>query len=305
MFYFDKSIIHVVYLNKNGSYEQKLVNFVGGEGVKSLQEIYFSNLNAVCNTGGKFFCSPDLSWEVDTHAFDQNKFYFIIDGECIITVNGQEYLARAGQWFFIPAGTPHAYHNLKECSFEKYWMHFDLYPSADLFSMLDLPYFVDVPKDSLVYDLFRQASEAMQSDSLTDRIRLKTCLLMLISEYISLVHPDGVAVEDTDSRIDRMLRYINRNLDKPLSVTDLAEHFHLHPTHLIRFFKEKTGETPANYIRIRRMETAKRLLESTDLYISQIMEQIGFCDESQFSKQFKKYYALSPRNYRKYFRKNL
>ena len=273
--------------------------------MKSLQEIYFSNLNAVCNTGGEFFCPTDFSWEIDTHTFDQNKFYFITDGKCIITVKGKEYTAHPGQWFFIPAGTPHAYHNLKECSFEKYWMHFDLYPSADLFTMLELPYFVDVPKDSVVYDLFRQASEAMQSDSLTDRIRLKTCLLMLISEYISLVHPDGVAVEDTDSRIDRMLRYINRNLDKPLSVTDLAEHFHLHPTHFIRFFKEKTGETPANYIRIRRMETAKRLLESTDLYISQIMEQIGFCDESQFSKQFKKYYALSPRNYRKYFRKNL
>ena len=262
-------------------------------------------MNAVCNTGGEFFCPTDFSWEIDTHTFDQNKFYFITDGKCTITIEGKEYTAHPGQWFLIPAGVPHSYRNHKDCAFEKYWMHFDLYPSADLFSMLDLPYFVDVPGNSVVHSLFRQATDAMRSDGLTDRIRLKTCLLTLIAEYINLVHPDGVTVEDTDSRIDRILRFINSNLEKTLPVTELAEHFHLHPTHFIRFFKEKTGETPANYIRIRRMETAKRLLESTDMSVSQIMEEIGFCDESQFSKQFKKYYALSPRNYRKYFRKNL
>lgn len=262
-------------------------------------------MNAVCNTGGKFLCPPDFPWQIDIHTFEQNKFYFITKGKCSITVNGKTHIAQAGQWFFIPAGTPHCYRNLEECSFEKYWMHFDLYPSADLFSMLDLPFFVDVPENSAVYDLFCRAAAAMESNSLTDRIHLKTCLLMLLAEYISLVHPDGVAVEDTDSRIDQILRFINNNLDKPLSVNDLAAQFHLTTTHFIRYFKEKTGQTPASYIRIRRLETAKRLLETTDMYISQIIEKLGFSDESQFSKQFKKYYALSPRNYRSYFRKNL
>ena len=190
--------------------------------MKSLQEIYFSNLNAVCNTGGAFFCPIDFSWQIDSHTFNQNKFYFITDGKCSITINGREYIARAGQWFFIPAGMLHAYHNLKDCSFEKYWMHFDLYPSADLFSMLDLPFVVDVPQDSAAYDLFRRAVAAMKNDSLTDRLYLKTCLLMLIAEYIGLVYPEGVAVEDTDSRIDQILRYINGNLDKTLSVKEMA-----------------------------------------------------------------------------------
>ena len=282
-----------------------LSKFAWGDYMKSLQDIYFSNLNAVCNTGGTFFCPTDFSWKHDTHTFEQNKFYFVTDGKCSVTVNGKEYIVHGGQWVFIPSGASHSYHNIEGCTFEKYWLHFDLYPSADLFEMLDLPYLVEVPKDSAVYQLFEQAANAVRSDSVTDRIHLKTCLLALIGAYIDLAHPDGVFVEKTDNRIDQILRYINNNLDKPLSVTDLAEQFHLHPTHFIRFFKEKTGQTPANYIRIRRLETAKILLESTDLYISAIMEKIGFNDESQFSKQFKKYYSLSPRNYREYFRKTL
>lgn len=47
------------------------------------------------------------------------------------------------------------------------------------------------------------------------------------------------------------------------------------------------------------METAKRYLESTDLYIGEILEKIGECDASSFSKQFKKRYSLSPREYKK------
>ena len=49
----------------------------------------------------------------------------------------------------------------------------------------------------------------------------------------------------------------------------------MHPNHFIRFFKEKTGETPAKYIKARRMETAKRYLEETELSVKEIMLAIG------------------------------
>lgn len=273
--------------------------------MKGLQEVYFSNLNAVCNTGGKFLCAPDYVWSIHTHSFSQNKFYFITSGTCIIEIEGKEYTATAGQWFFIPAGAKHAYHNLPGCSFQKYWMHFDLYPTADLFSLLELPFFVNVPEDSSVYSLFDKAVQAMNSAVLTDRIHLKTCLFNLLSEYICLVYPDGITVENPDDRIEQVLRYINSNLARTLSVPELAKHFGLHPTHFIRFFRSKTGYTPAQYVRLRRLETAKRLLESTDMYIGDIMDQVGIHDESLFSRQFKKHYSLSPRNYRTYFKKNL
>lgn len=273
--------------------------------MKTVEELYFSNLNAVCNAGVRFFCPPDFSWECSIHAFEQNKFYFVTEGKCSITVRDREYTVHPGQWFFIPAGVPHSYYSFLGCSFQKYWMHFDLHSSADLADMLNLPVFVDVPEGSVVYDLFAQAARDMKSDRLTDRIHLKSCLLDLISEYINLAYPDGVTVKKTDSRIDQVLRYINNNLDQPMSVPELARRFHLHPTYFIRFFKEKTGQTPTNYIRIQRLETAKRLLETTELYVSDIMEKVGFGDESQFSKQFKKYYAHSPRNYRKYFHKTM
>ena len=46
--------------------------------------------------------------------------------------------------------------------------------------------------------------------------------------------------------------------------------------------------------------SAKALLEKSDLNISEVMEKVGFDDISYFSKQFRIFYAMSPREYRKY-----
>ncbi|MBR5586404.1 MAG: helix-turn-helix transcriptional regulator [Clostridia bacterium] len=275
--------------------------------MKGLQDVYFSNLNAVCNTGGFFSLPEGGHWtHPDLHRFSQNKFYFVTKGRCRITVEGTEYIASAGDWFFIPRNALHSYSDIDGESFEKYWMHFDLYPSDELFSLLNLPYMVNVSDRKEPLRLFKSYAEISKGNDLTDKITIKSYLFSLIAEYIYLAHPDVIAVQSrSDSRIDEILRYINNNLDKPLSVPELSAQFHLHPNHFIRFFKEKTGETPAKYIKVRKLETAKRLIESTDLYITEIMEKIGMSDPCQFSKQFKAFYSYSPRQYRNYFKNDM
>ena len=102
-------------------------------------------------------------------------------------------------------------------------------------------------------------------------------------------------------RVYDILRYINTNLDKPLTNEELSSRFYMHPNQLIRQFKKKTGITPGRYVTLKKMETAKRMLEDTDLRIVEIMEKIGQSDMSRFSKQFKKFYNQSPREYRNFF----
>lgn len=270
-----------------------------------LQDVYFSNLNAVNNLGGFFSAPVGFDWSYERHSFVQNKFYFITRGSCTITVENMEYTAKAGDWFFIPSHAEHSYYNHKEKVFEKYWMHFDLYPNNELFHILHLPYFVTPERGNYAYKLFKQYERLNHSNRLEDKINIKAILMQLIAEYIHLSLSEDVVVKSiSDTKIDDILRFINCNIDKPLSVSDLSETFHLHPSHLIRFFKNKTGDTPAHYIKARKMEIAKRYLESSELYVSEIMEKIGEQDLSSFSKQFKSCYSLSPRAYRKYYKKD-
>ena len=67
---------------------------------------------------------------------------------------------------------------------------------------------------------------------------------------------------------------------------------------IFKKFKEKTGYTPIKYLAIRKIDEAKRLLETTDLPISEVMERVGYEDASYFSKLFKKLVGYSPKSFR-------
>lgn len=270
-----------------------------------LQNIYFTNLNVVSHLGGFFSIREGVDWSLETRSvFNQNKFYFITKGRCIIECDGKEYLGKAGSWFFIPANKPHSYHNIKSEPFQKFWIHFDLYPNKTHISdILKLPHCVDASKNKKVKELFSEFTIANKSSSITDKIRVKSCLLNLIAEYIIMSQPDNVnMVSKSDVCMNNILSYINDNLDKTITNEDLAKVAHMHPNHMIRFFKNKTDQTPAKYVTMQKMEYAKRLLENTEVSITEIIERIGIDDISHFSKLFKKCYGESPLKYRKNYK---
>lgn len=252
--------------------------------------------------GGHYILPEDSEWVLPNRTFDQNKFYCVTGGKCEITIGSQHFIGERGDWFVMPANVLHSYRNLDEGKYSLYYIHFDLYPSSQLFSMSGLPYRVQIPPQSRAWQLFESFAGLCNSKNLVDRIRVKALLLELISEYIALADARDISVKsDSDTRIDKILRYINDNLSDRLTLGRLSAEFHLHPNHFIRFFKQKTGHTPAKYIKLKKMETAKRYLEETDLNVSEIMARIGESDLCGFSKQFKSFYTFSPANYRKYF----
>ena len=270
--------------------------------MEHLQDVFVSNLNATANNGGFVSFPHESSWTADWHQFNQNKFYCITKGSCVIEIEDAIYEAKAGDWFFIPVQTVHRFRKNDDEIFEKYWMHFDIYPTeTNLFTLLNLPYFVHISPDDEAMKLWDYYSKVTET-SLTDILQMKAVTLQLIARYISLAEKSHVTIKSrSDDRLDEVLRYINDNLDKPISNKFLSDLCHLHPNHFIRFFKERTGQTPSHYIKNRKMDTAKTLLEKSDLNISEVMAKVGFDDISYFSKQFKIFYAMSPREYRKYY----
>ncbi len=261
--------------------------------------IFAANLNAVCHIGKFYSIKKGVSWKMGTNIFAQNKFYYIKSGRCTITIRGVKYEGIPGRWFFIPAGVPHSYANDETKPFSKHWMHFDVYPdNVSFFEGMDIPYFVDVPKGSRVESFFK-VHERAEVDKTVDVFRAKAALLELIAEYVSLAAPESKIQMAQDYMVRTVAEFIETNLERSISVDELARICHLHPNHFIRSFKKKTGETPARYIQIRKMETAKRLIEETELPISEIMSRVGIIDAAQFAKKFRGFYGNSPRAYRK------
>jgi AraC-like DNA-binding protein len=262
------------------------------------QNIYFDNLGVTYNTGG-FLSIFNKDWTYYKHRFDQCKFYFITEGECFITIEGKEYHGKKGDWFFIPANAEHSYRNVKSAPFKKYWAHFDITPNSDMFSLINLPFVIKVENFNKSKNLFSKLLESASTDDFYNKLNVKSILISLLAEYVKLSKPMGVNVKSVkDERLNTTLRYINENIELSFSVEQLAKIYFAHPSHFIRAFREKTGVSPLKYVRQKKMERAKFLLEKTDLTMEEIAEKLSLTDGGHFCRLFKNFYSVSPSKYR-------
>jgi len=104
-----------------------------------------------------------------------------------------------------------------------------------------------------------------------------------------------------DPIIMRAERWMKANLRRNLSVGEIAAQVAVSPRTLARRFKENTGDSPQAYLQKLRVEAGKALLENTRLRMSQVLERIGYGDDSTFRRLFKRHTSLSPRDYRRRF----
>lgn len=95
--------------------------------------------------------------------------------------------------------------------------------------------------------------------------------------------------------------YIFANKNKNLSLNDAAALGYVSPSYFSRIFTYETGENFTVYVSKLKVEWAKQLLEKTNLSVTQISEELGFNDPGYFIKIFKKYEAVTPALYRKYY----
>ena len=101
--------------------------------------------------------------------------------------------------------------------------------------------------------------------------------------------------------ITSTVNYINRNLDKPLDVDDLAARVYLSHSGLIWKFKKELGTTPSHYISLQRLRHAKQLLLNYPNYtVTQVAELCGYSNPFYFTNQFREYSGKSPTEFRRF-----
>lgn len=101
-------------------------------------------------------------------------------------------------------------------------------------------------------------------------------------------------------RIACAIQFIRANLDRPLSLDEIAQVSHFSSYHFHRIFHAATGETVHECVnRLRLEHTAHLLRFQTDLTITEIAYSTGFSSPANFSKAFKAYFGVSPRQIRK------
>jgi AraC family transcriptional regulator len=95
--------------------------------------------------------------------------------------------------------------------------------------------------------------------------------------------------------------YIEANLERQLSLEELAQIAHVSASHFLRQFKRRFGCAPHCYVIQRRLACAQRLLSKTRLPIKEIALKCGFSDQSHMTRMFQRYLNATPQGYRATF----
>src|SRR5687767_13774205 len=97
-----------------------------------------------------------------------------------------------------------------------------------------------------------------------------------------------------DHRIERVIELLDCGLREVVTFDELAQTVKLSVSRFQHIFKAETGMSPAHYLRILRMERAKVLLETSFLPVNHIIHYLGVRDRSQFQREFKTRYGMTP-----------
>jgi len=117
-----------------------------------------------------------------------------------------------------------------------------------------------------------------------------------LNGFIELVYSSQDAKKMTQIR--PAINYIDANYDKPVNLAEIARASHLSVSRLAHIFKEQMGITIIDYLTSVRMERAKQLLLATDQNCTEICFQVGYNNQSYFTRTFKALVGMTPRQFR-------
>ncbi|MGG2396847.1 helix-turn-helix transcriptional regulator [Pseudomonas sp. SH1-B] len=96
----------------------------------------------------------------------------------------------------------------------------------------------------------------------------------------------------------RLDQYIGQNLAASIRTCDLAKQLSLSSSHFSHVFKQTFGITPLAYVARKRIAAAREMMLTTDQPLTQIAHAHGFCDQSHFTRTFRRETGLSPMSWR-------
>jgi AraC family transcriptional regulator len=115
-----------------------------------------------------------------------------------------------------------------------------------------------------------------------------------VSKNILGEYEDGLSKIKLSQAID----YINANLSRNLTLTEISAELDLSQYYFCRVFKRSIGMTPHQYLIQQRVEKSKQLLKQPEQKIIEIATQCGFANPSHFARCFRQRMGISPQQFR-------
>ena len=274
-------------------------------------DITYSDLNPTLFYAGKRTVT-DVG---KTHTHDAQELLIVLYGTLPVSINNKIINVNAGDIINVPQNTPH--HTLASAPED---------PAVIFFTSFSDFHFRGMDPNTI---LFPGGATVLHTDGLVRQDMVNLCLKMVAERYNNQVgqyfmqkayltqlllmiirqfsdvryndQNDSYAFETHHKAyvVNEIRKYLSNHYADKISLDLIAKNMYLSSAYISKIFKEETGEAPINYLIKLRLERARAQLEANSREsVKAISGSVGYDDVYYFSKLFKKYYGISPANYR-------
>ena len=249
------------------------------------------NTNLVLNKAiSQVWKSKQYSYE--NFARPDHGLLYLFSGNITYEFDQHQIEVKPGDIVYLPKSSKYVVDfNLKNGVVEDYLINFDVMEGKE-FTDLHMPTVVLNDNTGALLDYFKEVVDAYNE---------KDKPFLINSKFYLAFNSLQTAIQYKSSNADRLkfekaASKLAENFE--LSIEDIAKELYISRSAFQKKYIEYFGMSPVEYRTKKRLEKAKRLLETTDMPIKDISDLLGFYDIAYFYKVFKKAFAITPKEYR-------
>ncbi len=249
-----------------------------------------------------------------THNHDFVEIVYALSGEATQIVGGVESEMRHGDLILINKGSTHAYlpkghFDFINVCFEPETITERIITRESAFDLVTLTEASGIEGGERIISFDKRERciiEALLNDMIAEynneseerETILESYMTVLIAKILRKIRRKEASIDEECDIWTKLCSYISDNLDKRLTLDDIAKMCFYNPSYLCRAFREHYGFTLGFYISKERARQAARLLVSTQLSIIEICQKCGYSDKSSLYRAFARFYNQTPTKYR-------
>lgn len=239
-------------------------------------------------------------WQSIPHIHHFSEIIYVVDGKGRFFLNGTDYPITAGDLVIVSPNLEHteksyASHPMEYIVLGIEGITFQSSGPGDGHLIYNYRRDPDVPM--LLNLLLKEAQREQEGSGLVCQNLLEVLLIHIFR--MQKVLPAPFCATKMTKECGLIKRYLDSNFSETITLDQLASLAHMNKYYLVHAFTRHTGLSPISYLNMKRLETSRELLSTTNYPIASVASLVGFSSQSYFAQVFKKETGMTPAQYRK------
>ena len=248
--------------------------------------------------------------------------YIVRSGRGTHQIDGVPFGIARGDVYLLPPGTLHAYTGYDHLEIDAFYFPLRLWSEEELRALREVSGFWQLVLESATRRLHLRPEAHRQVEDWINEMRAESArservtpflLRALLFRLLTTVARAGSenaaspnarltpdeATRGTQPGLSDLISWCEANVERDISVAQMAGRLFLSPAHFARLWKREMGVPPAAYLRRLKLERARFLLEHSAQSVTHIARSVGFGSVAHFSRSFRACYGVSPLQFRR------